>query len=51
MRDCGVTVFRVGSGPLSQVLERPVAKRILRLDLIKDGQIVRNLPVPLTEQP
>ncbi|UIN53322.1 acetoacetate decarboxylase family protein [Pseudomonas kribbensis] len=35
-------------GPLSQLLDGLGATRILRLDVIKDAQIVLNLPVPLT---
>jgi len=38
-------------GPLSQLLDGLGASRILRLDVIKDAQIVLNLPVPLPAQP
>jgi len=37
-------------GPLSQLLDGLGATRILRLDVIKDAQIVLNLPVPLAAQ-
>lgn len=40
-----VTLTRNG-GPLSQLLDGLGAGRMLRLDIIKDGQIVLNLPTP-----
>lgn len=41
----GVVLKRNG-GPLSQLLDGLGAKTILRMDTIKDGQIVLNLPTP-----
>jgi hypothetical protein len=41
----GVTLTRHG-GPLSQLLDGLGASTLLRLDVIKDGQIVLNLPTP-----
>lgn len=37
-------------GPLSQLLDGLGASRILRLDVIKDAQIVLNLPTLLDSQ-
>lgn len=36
-----------GGGPLTQVLDGLGAQRMLRLDVIKDTQIILNLPVPI----
>ena len=36
-----------GDGPLSQVLNGLGAKRMIRFDVVKDTQIVLNMPVPL----
>jgi len=36
-----------GDGPLSQLLDGLGASRIVRLDVVKDAQLVLNLPVPL----
>ncbi|MFT4067329.1 acetoacetate decarboxylase [Paraburkholderia sp.] len=41
-----VTLVR-GGGPLSQLLDRLGASTIVRLDVVKDAQVVLNLPVPL----
>lgn len=41
----GITLTRHG-GPLSQLLDGLGASTLLRLDVIKDGQIVLNLPTP-----
>lgn len=38
-------------GPLSQLLDGLGASRILRLDVVKDAQIVLHLPSPLESQP
>ncbi|MCB1395164.1 MAG: hypothetical protein KDJ98_04140 [Rhodobacteraceae bacterium] len=43
-----VTLTRSG-GPLSQLLDGLGARRMLRFDVVKDTQIVLNLPVPLPE--
>jgi hypothetical protein len=44
-----VTLAR-GGGPLSQLLDGLGAATILRLDVVKDAQLVLNLPVPLPAQ-
>lgn len=44
-----VTLIRA-SGPLSQLLDGLGASRMLRLDVVKDCQIVLNLPVPLEDR-
>ncbi len=36
-----------GSGPISQLLGGLGASTILRMDVVKDGQIILNMPVPL----
>lgn len=36
-----------GGGPLSQLLEGLGASRMIRLDVVKDAQMVLNLPVPV----
>jgi hypothetical protein len=36
-----------GGGPLSQLLDGLGASRVLRLDVVKDAQLVLNLPTPL----
>jgi hypothetical protein len=41
-----VTLLR-GGGPLSQLLDGLGASTIVRLDVVKDAQVVLNLPVPL----
>jgi hypothetical protein len=41
-----VTLLRSG-GPLSQLLDGLGASTIVRLDVVKDAQIVLNLPTPL----
>lgn len=41
-----VTLLRSG-GPLSQLLDGLGASTIVRLDVVKDAQIVLNLPMPL----
>lgn len=46
----GVRLSRNG-GPLSQLLDGLGASRILRLDVVKDAQIVLHLPAPLESQP
>lgn len=43
----GVKLTRDG-GPISQLLDGLGASAVLRLDVIKDEQIVLNMPVPLT---
>ena len=43
----GVVLTRHG-GPLSQLLDGLGASTLVRLDVIKDGQIVLNLPTPST---
>lgn len=42
----GVEVTRHG-GPMSQLLDGLGAGRIVRMDVVKDGQIVLNMPTPL----
>ena len=42
----GVVLTR-GGGPLSQLLDGLGAGRILRFDVVKDAQLVLNLPIPL----
>jgi hypothetical protein len=39
--------LRRNDGPLSQLLDGLGAKKIVRLDVVKDAQIVLNLPTPL----
>ncbi len=36
-----------GAGPLSQLLDGLGASRIMRLDVVKDAQLVLNLPIPV----
>lgn len=45
-----VTLTRHG-GPLSQLLEELGASTMIRLDVVKDAQLVLNLPRPLQESP
>ena len=41
----GVTLKR-GDGPVSQLLNGLGAKRIIRFDVVKDAQLVLNMPIP-----
>ena len=42
---CGVKLQRAG-GPLSQWLDRLGAATVLRLEVVREGQLVLHLPVP-----